>query len=127
MSLTDKSLKSKLAKYSKADIIDAVCDEFTADHIVHGMLLFLESRTFDRLMAKENKAFNAQSAAGNAYIDWHGEMIRKYGNGKEVNLADIPRAEMDKGIRLGKAWEEAGKKAEAATKALDRKLKEMQA
>lgn len=118
MSLRDKSLKKKLSKYSKADIIDAVCNEFMADHIVHGMLLFLEGRTMQRLMDEEDKAFKAQNAAGDAYISWQADMIKRFGDGQSVKISDIPDSELQKGAKLGNAWKEAEKKADKAIKKL---------
>lgn len=114
MSLSDKSLKSKLFKYSKADIIDAVCNEFSADYIVHGMLIFLENRTIERLMDEDDKAYKASSAAGDAYIAWQADMIKRFGDGKSVNFSDIPSKELQKGAKLGEAWKKAMKKAEEA-------------
>jgi hypothetical protein len=122
MSLSDQSLKSKLSKYSKADIIDAVCNEFMADHIVHDMLIFLGSRTNTRLIDESIKAHEESYKAADAYIAWQDDMIKRYGNGKSVKSSDIPQKEQLKGAKLGDAWKKAMKKSDEAERRVSRNL-----
>ena len=122
MSLSDKTLKSRLTKYSKADIIDALCSEFQADYFVSSMLRTLESRTTKRLMDEEEKAYKASRAAGDAYIAWQTDMIKRFGDGKSVKFSDIPSKELQKGAKLGDAWKEAMKKADEAENRVSRNL-----
>lgn len=122
MSLSDKTLKSKLSKYYKADIIDALCSEFNADYTVRNMLIFLESRTTTRLIDESRKACEASIKAGDAYIAWQADMIKRYGDGKSVNFSDIPGKELKKGAQLGEAWKKAMKKADEAESRVSRNL-----
>lgn len=122
MSLSDKTLKSRLAKYSNADIIDALCSEFQADYFVSSMLRTLEERTTIRLIDESNKAGQASIAAGDAYIAWEADMIKRFGDGKSVKFSDIPQKELQKGAKLGDAWKAAMKKADEAESRVSRNL-----
>lgn len=122
MSLSDKALKSRLAKYSKADIIDALCSEFQADYFVSNMLRTLEERTTIRIIDEAKKAGQASIAAGDAYLAWEADMINRFGDGKSVKFSDIPQKELSKGAKLGDAWKAAMKKADEAENRVSRNL-----
>lgn len=80
MSLTNKSLKSKLAKYSKEDIIEAICSEFQSDYFVTSILrtLAIRTRMDARTLTLKKNALHAETNASamNAF-----SVIKPIGNG----------------------------------------------
>lgn len=116
MALKDKCLRDRLSKYSKTDIIDAICDEFQADYTVRQLLIFLESRAAERAIEQERKAFDAGMRAREDYLTWLQQMAQKYGDGKEFRFGDLPPHELKKGAKLSERVRQASKYADAAMK-----------
>lgn len=116
MALNDKSLRDRLSKHSKTDIIDAICDEFHADYTVQRLLHFLESRAAERAIEQERKAFDAGMRAREDYLTWLQQMAQKYGDGKEFRFGDLPERELKKGAKLSECVRHASKYADAAMK-----------
>lgn len=121
--LNNKKLKAELSKHSKQDIIDAICSEFNADYLVSNLIRFIFQTESNRALAEEKKAFDEEKKAMEAYVAWNGEVVRKYGDGKEAKIVDIPQKEYERGIRLAKDWETKKKKAEKMTEKVGRILK----
>lgn len=115
MSLIDKSLKAQLAKYSKADIINALCEEFDADHRISLLLTKLKSANMRRAIDKEQEAFDDESKAYDAYEEWIKGVIARYGDGNCVDLMKLPQKELEKGAML---IEELQKKRHAVDTAM---------
>lgn len=120
MSLTDKNLKKELEKYSKTDIISALCATFNADHVVRSMLCILSRKAFDRAQQAEEKAFNEEMDANDQYLKWLKEMAEKYGDGRKVDFTTLPAAELKKGSELIKQVTKTRKAAMDKMKAVDR-------
>lgn len=107
MSTRKKQLRANLAKYPKEDIIQALLNRFQAEYLVGEMLIDLESMKQKRAIEKEKQAFDEERVAFDDYNEWLKQMAETYGDGKRVNIANIPAAELDKGIELGKCLEQA--------------------
>ena len=112
-------MDKKLEIYSKAEIIQAI--RSIPKYLVYGhnmeKLIFdqLEKERRDKAFAEAQMARQTAIDRMNEYFNWKKEMIEKYGDGKRVNLADLPRIELERGAKLQKAWgdsENARKKAE---------------
>ena len=119
MSLTDKTLRKELEKYSKADIISALCATFNADYVVRNMLRILSWKTFDRAQKAEEKAFNEKMDAIDQYVKWVKEIAEKYGDGRKVDLNTLPDAELKKGNALIDRVTKTRKAAMDKVKAVD--------
>ena len=100
MSLDNKSLRKRLEKYSKADIISAVCGLFQADYIVNKMLITLESLEAERAIEKEKKSFDDSAKSDDNYYKWMERMIQTYGDGEKVEIGKLPDHEIKKGAEL---------------------------
>lgn len=117
-------MKKKLESYSKAEIIQAL--RSIPKYLVYGRNI--EKLIFDRLEeGRRDKAFaEAQMARQTAidrmdeYFNWEKEMIEKYGDGKRVNFADLPRIELERGAKLQKAWEDSENARKEAEKQEDK-------
>ena len=104
-------MDKKLESYSKAEIIKAI--RSVPKYLVYGHNI--EKLIFDRLEEeRRDKAFaEAQLARQtaidrmNEFFNWKKEMIKKYGDGKSVNLADVPSIEIERGAKLQKAWNDS--------------------
>lgn len=120
MSLADKTLRKELEKYSKADIINALCATFNADHVVRSMLCILSRKAFDRAQKAEEKAFNEEMDSSDQYLKWLKEMAEKYGDGRRVNFTTLPAAELKKGGALIEQVAKTRKAAMDKMKAVDR-------
>ena len=120
MSLADKTLRKELEKYSKADIICALCATFNADYVVRDMMHILRRKAFDRAQKAEEKAFNEEMDANDQYLKWLKEMSEKYGDGRRVNFTTLPAAELKKGSALIEQVTKTRKAAMDKMKAVDR-------
>lgn len=117
MSLDNKSLRKRLEKYSKADIISAVCGLFQADYIVNRMLITLESLEAERAIEKETKSFDDSVKSNDNYYKWMERMIQTYGDGEKVEIGKLPDHEIKRGAEL---IEDMNKKRDAAMRAMNR-------
>lgn len=122
MSLIDKTLKAQLAKYSKVDIINALCEDFDADHRISLLLTKLKSANMRRAIDKEQEAFDAESKAHDAYEDWIKGVIARYGDGNRVDLMKLPQKELEKGARLIEELQKKRHAVEAAMHKANRTL-----
>ena len=95
MGLSNKKLKAELSKHSKQDIVDAICHEWSADHLISNLLRFIFEKESNRALVEERKAFAEENKAGEAYIAWNKEVVTKYGDGKTVKIIDIPQEEYE--------------------------------
>lgn len=109
----------KLAKYSKEEIIEALCETFFLD--LDRVLNNLEHNRRTKVLEEHRKTIEAQSAAGVAYIEWLKEMTAKYGDGEKIDLRKLTKQEIQRGARLEKAWDEARK----AEKKLDNRVNKL--
>lgn len=116
MGLNNKKLKVELSKHSKQDIIDAICHEWGADHLISNLLRFIFEKESNRALVEERKAFTEENKACETYIAWNKNVVEKYGDGKTVKIIDVPQEEYERGILLAKDWEEKRKKAAKAAK-----------
>ncbi len=123
MGLSNKKLKAELSKHSKQDIIDAICHEWSADHLISNLLRFIFERESNRALVEERKAFAEENEAGEAYVAWNKEVVTKYGDGKTVKIINIPQEEYERGIQLAKDWEEKRKKASKAAERVSKVLR----
>ena len=117
MSLDNKSIMKRLEKYSKADIISAVCGLFQADYIVNKMLIELESLEAKRAIEKEKKSFDNSAKSDDNYYKWMERMIQTYGDGEKVEIGKLPDHEIKRGAEL---IEDMNKKRDAAMRAMNR-------
>ena len=117
MSLDNKSLRKRLEKYSKADIISAVCGLFQADYIVNEILITLESLEAERAIEKEKKSFDESSKSDDNYYKWMERMIQTYGDGEKVEIGKLPDHEIKRGAEL---IEDMNKKRDAAMRTMNR-------
>ena len=116
MGLNDKSLRKRLEKYSKSDIISAVCNLFQADSIVRSMLITLEELEAERAIEKEKRIFNEETQASDNYYKWMERMVKTYGDGKKVEIGKLPDHEIKRGAQL---IGEMNRKRDAAMRALE--------
>lgn len=102
-----QQLKAKLAKYPKEDIIEAILNQFYFESTVNMMLVDLESMRMQRAIEKEKRAFDAENAAFDDFIQWQRRMAETYGDGKSFKYGDIPNVEVEKGLKLARRFEKA--------------------
>ena len=100
----------KLDGYTKAEVITALVRNFHGSDIDR-LICYLESERLKDIIAKQEKADADETAAMQAYLGWRRELIKKYGDGEQVRLIDLPRDEIIRGAALEKAWTEARKKS----------------
>lgn len=121
MSRADPKLVSKLKKYSKEQIIEALANQFNADYYIHGLLNHLEEKESDKLLKEHREAIEAEATARRAFSDFIKEAAEKYGDGKSFKISALPLAVYARGAAL----EKAVKEAEAKERALDKKVSKM--
>ena len=114
-------LLKKLSKYSKEDIIEALGRQCQADFIIRGILNDLEYIASKRVFDDYDKAIKEHKDAFEAYIEWKNQMCIAYGDGKSVQLPNIPPEEITKGAALERALKST---AEAEQK-IDKKISKM--
>ena len=113
-------MDKKLESYSKSEIIQAI--RSIPKYLVYGhnieKLIFdrLEEERRDKAFAEAQMARQTAIARMNEFFNWKKEMIEKYGDGKRVNLADLPRFQLERGANLQKAWNDSENARKAAEK-----------
>lgn len=89
-------LKSKLMRYSKEDIVDVILSQYQGDYYARIYLLELNDRLFKRSIDREQKAFDKNAEAFEAYIQWTNELKAKYGKDGKINLNSLTDYELKK-------------------------------
>ena len=115
---TTHDYKTKLAKFSKQDIIDAIGRLYQADYIASQIVDDLEEREREKLFSEHDAALKKVTDARMAFLLWKKEVAETYGDGKNAKLIDVPPAEIMRGAALEKELNEAVKKEQR----LDKKI-----
>lgn len=104
-------MDKKLETYSKNEIIQVI--RSIPKYLVYGHNIEklicdqLEEKRRDKAFAEAQMARRTEIDRMNEYFNWQKEMIEKYGDGERVNLADLPRIELERGAKLQKAWNDS--------------------
>lgn len=111
-------MDKKLESYSKAEIIEAIRrvqrDYYCKDlekSLIDNIQDNNRQKAFEKAQEKRKTAIDRM----NEYFNFRNEMVKKYGDGKQVKLTDMPFAEQQRLLNLYTAWvdsEEERKKAE---------------
>ena len=117
-------MDKKLESYSKAEIIQAIhgiSKYMISGHNAEKLVLDrLEEERRDKAFAEAQMARRTAIDRMNEFHNWKKEMIKKYGDGKRVNLADLPRIELERGAKLQKAWNDSENARKTAEKQEDK-------
>lgn len=118
----NKTELAKLKAYSKNDIIEVLGSCYQSNYIVSTILGELEEKKAENALKEHEKAITALNSARTAYMSWRTDMCVKYGDGKTVDLVNIPSDEIARGVALEKVFNTATKKEQKISKEVDRIL-----
>ena len=108
----------KLKTYSKDEIIDAIDVHWNSNTIIREILDNCKYAKQDRVFKEHDKALAECKSTSKKYCEWLSELSVKYGDGKNVKIADIPMEELKIGAKLEKAMNTADTKERKLNKEL---------
>lgn len=108
----------KLKTYSKDEIIDAIDVCWNSNTIIREILDNIEYAKRDRVFKEHDKALAECKSTSQKYCEWLSELSVKYGDGKNIKIADIPMEELKIGAKLEKAMNAADAKERIRNKEL---------
>lgn len=116
--------QDKLENYSKQEIIEAIrrAQKYYDVHkdleksLIDNIQDNNRQKAFEKAQAKRKTAIDRM----NEYFDFRNEMVKKYGDGKKVNLLDIPHTERQRLLNLHIAWSESEEERKKAEKQEDK-------
>lgn len=117
-------MNKKLENYSKSEIIQAI--RAVPKYMISGLkaekliLDQLEVIKRDEIFAEAQMARRTVIDRMSEFLNWKKEMIEKYGDGKRVNLKDLPHFQIERGAKLQKAWEDSENARKTAEKQEDK-------
>lgn len=117
--MTEAEMIRKLNGFTKAQIINAIVKTYPYRGIAERLISNLEYLEKDELLQKHSDAIDAESKATKEYMQWRGDMIRKYGTDGKVRLIDIPNDELMKGADLESKMKVAREKEHRLSEKVD--------
>ena len=106
-----KDKLKELAAYSKEEIIEAIgLPHWFDEDLVDYLIIELKHLKRTRAIEQHDEAWRAESVALDAYLAWQKKMITEYGDGERVQYNQVPLSEIQRGLELEKAWNDARKK-----------------
>lgn len=111
----------KLKTYSKDEIIDAIDVCWNSNTIIREILGNIEYAKLDRVFKEHDKALAECKSTSQKYCEWLSELSVKYGDGKNIKIADIPMEE----LKIGAKFEKAMTAADTKERKLNKELMEL--
>lgn len=119
----DMSALSKLSELTKQELLDAI-KELQRDNpryqtLIINILAEHDAARHRKLFETSQKTSKKMIESLKAWAAFKNEMVTKYGDGKSVNIPDIPKSEIDSGAQLEKNYRDAVRKDIAARMSLE--------
>lgn len=112
----------ELKKYSKEELLEALCAMFIPEEVVDSLLARLEYNQQKKALHEQRDAEVAARTALEAYLAWKKGVVERYGSRGSVSLRLVPFEVLQRGAALEKAWNAACEKERALSAKVNRLL-----
>ena len=112
----------EIAKYSKEEILEALARQYMPDLVTDRLLSDLEYIRRTKALQEQDNALVAERTALDAFLAWQKGMIERYGDGESVRFNQVPEREIERGLKLEKAYNAARKERQQAEAKVNRLL-----
>lgn len=101
----------ELERFSKQEIIEALARKFdrleekSFDSTISNIIFDINCQRQKNILEEQIKLNDKIDAALTELVNWKKYVVEKYGKNGKVNLLDLPREEIEKGVKVGESYQ----------------------